>query len=241
MGKIEQLKSTFVDQQDVVGGSTFIPIGSIIAIHPLTINLPDITYWKECTGSGFLGDNFTGGGAINVPNLNDEVFLSGTTGTAVAMGGANTMYDHKHSHNSTDLALASGATGGLVLSAHTGGGVTNSTHGGSISGGAHHHHTWTLNSTTTMNIASLDDTHHATGGFAYIESDEGHGHTHSFTPPAAHVHSDPSPHTVTTDATVTTRTIEGTIGGSGTEDDVTADTIENRPKYFSVKYYIRTV
>ncbi len=228
MGKIEQLKSTFVDQQDVVGGSTFIPIGSIIAIHPLTINLPDSMYWKECTGSGFLGDNFTGGGAINVPDLTNSVFLNGTGGVVVAMGGANTMYDHKHSHNSTDLSAGGHtlATSNISLASGSAGGQNGGEHNHvATDAGSYKYVAEVYAGSGSTIVRAL----YSSGTLAITTTDE-HTHLASAVSGTTNIgHSHPA------------STVTGSIGGSGTEADVSGNTIENRPKYFSVKYYIRTV
>ena len=71
-----------------------IPIGSIIGIHPESINAPDIRFWSSCNGVADLPvANFTLASDTKVPDLTDDRFLQGATTFDKNASGSNV---HNH-------------------------------------------------------------------------------------------------------------------------------------------------
>ncbi len=235
-----------------------IPIGAIVAIHPEVDFTKALNgnYWKLCDGTTdqtlryqdgttYLGstDNF------DIPEISDDRFLMGISGTVVNSDGSNTMYDHKHSHNSTDLVIGNTAFANASgsVSINHGHSDTLALNSGTVTGSAtssgEHCHTldfYSHQSAGTLSSVSAQHSPNNTG-----TTNIGGAHTH---PLSASVSTALSGGVTSMTGTcsfsnvggnLTSGTIEGSIGGSGTEADVSGDTIENRPSYFSVRYYMK--
>jgi len=95
-----------------------VPIGSIIGIHPgVTVaKAIDTTNWLACDGTGtctFTYPDGTTTTGVNVPDLTDNRFLMGGTGSGT--GGSNTVVDHTHTFSLT----AAGQDGGAHTHTYT--------------------------------------------------------------------------------------------------------------------------
>ncbi len=240
---------TYVPKSNV---NTAIPIGTILGIHPQSIEAKTINsmYWKLCDDTDdnltFTYPDGTTTESISRPNLMNSVFLSGTNGTSVSSGGANTMYDHKHSTNSADL-MACGQSHtssptsepkdlshchnidfGLCASA---GRNTYHCHGvhNNVAG-----HIGTANAaqvtgqdfgnySTVQTGVDAQDHHHCTNYGSCWGSGMNQNASHSHTVSIAHTHS--------------ACAVTGTVGQGNL--DVNDGGVENRPSYFVVRYYIK--
>ncbi len=229
---MEQLTSTFIEENLVVENSVYFPIGTIIQCHPESNVLPNSNIWVKCDGDVDLGTNFNTP-TNKVPNLSDERFLMGFShaSTTASSDGSNVMVNHKHSTNSTDLNLScncttSGSVGSLgTCNVSLASGATNNT-------GAHNH-SYLFGSAfcnfydcfSSMRTIFQDD-----GIPIFTSSNGNHSHTASGTTNIAHSHSHSNP-------TVVCTTVTGSIGDGANDVSIT----ENRPQYFTVHYYIRLV
>ncbi len=229
---MEQLTSTFIDEDSIIINSDYIPIGTIIQCHPESNVLPDTNIWVKCDGVADLGTNFNIP-TNKVPNLSDERFLMGLahTTTTASSDGSNVMINHKHSTNSTDLNLSCNCTtSGSVDSLGTSNvslasGATNTT-------GVHCH---TIGSGFVFLKATPAEASHshpsASGnndGMIFLNLN--HPHTVSGTTNIAHSHT-------YNNSVITCTVITGSIGDGA--NDVSSNTTENRPQYFTVHYYMR--
>ncbi len=228
-----------------------IPIGVIIPIHSLMDMTKVINdeYWKLCDGTTGITvtypDGTTYDDGINnfdLPDLTDDRFLMGVS-AGVSSGGSNSLSDHKHSTYDTDLnAVSTTMSGAAIISSGGSSGTCAPTSTacspalGSAGGHCHAGNSYTIG--MTGNAGSLRCTpclpHNYTyGGGAHRNDVCSHRHcvsSHSHTL-ASHTHTITNP-------TVACLSFTGTIG-TDTATDISAGTMENRPKYFSVKYYMR--
>ncbi len=201
-----------------IGHGIGVPIGSIIAIHPgvYTSKAIDATHWVLMDNTDTVDLYYDDGthNTVTKANLSDEVFLMGGSSYGV-VSGSNFLKDHRHSTNSTDLALNSGAFSGASgsISAYSCG-----THSHIFCSGVEYAYNVDVGSRAVRNLK----------GNNFISSEllsscGAHTHTGSAT---------------SISGSLTSNTVSGTIGTTGMTN-VSAGTIDNRPKYFQVNYYMR--
>ncbi len=213
-----------------IGQGIGVPLGSIIAIHPIVNGTKaiDASHWVLMDNTDTVNLYYDDGtyDIATKANLTDEVFLMGGNAYGVVTG-SNFMTNHRHSTNSSDLALSSGAFSGASGSASTGASSVTGSVGGSD--GTHNHCFGAYNVSSgaggTVYRIGYYTTHNSSCG-------SGHGHGFSLTAGAQ------SGSATGISGALTSNTVSGTIGTTGMTN-VSAGTIDNRPKYFQVKYYMR--
>ena len=89
-----------------MNGPSLIPIGSIIGLHPGTnfTKAINATYYARCDNTGgnvTLTYNDATTDSVSLPDLSDDRFLMGGTGSG--SGGSNTIIDHTHASGSTSV------------------------------------------------------------------------------------------------------------------------------------------
>ncbi len=216
-------------------GADPIPIGAILAIHPSVDFTKALNgnYWKLCDGTPGQTITYPDGSTyldstdnFDIPELTDNRFLQGISGTSASSDGTNVMIDHRHSTNSSDLVLSSGAFSGASGSisgtaAGQGGGGHIITDG--IKVGPTILDYKTFNATTGSTSGGLTDT-----GASLTVNVPNHTHSASSVSGSA----------TGISGSLTSNTVSGTIGTTGMTN-VSAGTIDNRPKYFTVRYYMK--
>ncbi len=224
------------------------PVGSIISIHPSIDKDKAVNsdYWEACDGSTGKVLRYRDGTIENgfvFPDLTDDRFLMGISGTTTTSGGSNILVDHKHCTHDTNLNLVSSTTSGGAGDSCT---ISSGTCQPSSTAcapctnvaGAHTHPSSCRPFCHIVKSGSKVQT----AGAPYLSTGYGGAHTHSTCSHSHavgnHSHTLNHSHTMSTQPSLTCSVLSGTIGSNGATN-INLGTIEKRPQYFSVQYYIR--
>ena len=220
-----------------------IPLGGVIATFPNLTGAYNCTATTVADSNGFvkmngqvISDTNSPMNGVTIPNVNNDVFLMGST-TAGSSGGSNNLRDHTHGFSLTAAEQTYSGSG------TTSNEDTNHTHGfsGKTSGqSANHYHglsiqTWNATESNyagmgTGNTANEGNKNGIFTGDTGIASAD---HTHTYSGDTGGISANHK-HSFSWSGTSSGSAVSGTVGsGSG------ATSTENRPKYISAVYLMR--